>query len=71
MIFVNVNISFHDHMETIRELITHTNLYFYGVRKTNNKIRLTLKNGVCKIVFIYKELIHIRKDSPPPISMFS
>jgi hypothetical protein len=71
MIFVIVNISFHDHMETIRELLMHTNLYYYGVRKKNNKIRLTLKNGASKIVFVYKELIRIQKESSPPTSMYT
>jgi len=71
MIFVVVNVSFHDHMETIRELIMHSNLYFHGIRKKNGVIKLTLKNGITKIVFIYKELVHIGKDSQPPISMFS
>jgi hypothetical protein len=71
MIFVVVNVSFHDHIETIRELLLNTNLSFHGIRKKNNKIRLTLKNGASKIIFIYKELIYIQKESPLPISMFS
>lgn len=71
MIFVNVNVSLNSHMETIRELLLNTNLSFHGIRKSNNKIRLTLKNGTSKIVFIYKELIHVLEDSPPPISMYS
>ena len=71
MIVVIVKSSFHDHMDTIRELIMHTNLYYHGVRKKNNKIRLTLKNGASKIVFVYNSLIRIREESPPPISMYS
>jgi len=71
MVFVNVNISLHDHMETIRELLMHTNLSFYGIRKSNNKLRLTLKNDASKIVFVYKELIRIQKESSPPTSMYT
>jgi len=71
MIVVTVNISLHNHMEIIKEMLLTTNLYFHGVRKKNGKIILTLKNGVSKIVFVYKELIRIPKESLPPISMYS